>query len=164
LSYTHPTRRDLPVLPLKAIMTPPILHSFSVFSFSFFFPSQVAQIEIYKIPLFNSIITFSQYFPVRPLSLFALSRYLSPFPKLVLSPRFPRRTLTYMRLFTPRCFNHLYLFHFSALFFSALPINKARFSPDPLIHLYARRCTRHFPECFHPIVYPLQRLDRPKQA
>ena len=55
--------------------------------------------------------------PVRPALRFPtlFSRYL--FPNHILAP-FLLTNPTGMRRFPPRCFNHLYLFQFSALFFS----------------------------------------------
>jgi hypothetical protein len=49
----------------------------------------------------------------------------------ILHPGFPRGPYLDEAV-PPRCFNHLYLFHFSALFFSAFPIRQARLSSHPL--------------------------------
>ena len=70
-------------------------------------------------------------------------QYLTP-PQFASSP-----TLICVRLF-PHVVLIIYtFFHFSALFFSALPIKQARFSSHPLIHLYARRYTPAFPRMLH---------------
>ncbi|KAH8997427.1 hypothetical protein EDB92DRAFT_1424027 [Lactarius akahatsu] len=66
----------------------------------------------------------------------------------------------------PRCFNHLYLFHFSALFF-LIPSDQTGeafiSTPYPLICAAMHPA---FPRMPHPItfVYPLQSLTQPKRA
>ncbi|KAH9004154.1 hypothetical protein EDB86DRAFT_2140339 [Lactarius hatsudake] len=159
LTHRHPTRRDLPIPPNLASVTPPILHSpfprhtstdrdpsihtppsqlnfFSAPSHSLFFP-----------PLFlsHSLATFlsSSSSSDAPHCYLILS---VPFPHHILAP-FPLTNPTCMRLF-PHVVLIIYTFSISRLFFfSSLPIRQARLSSQPLIHLYARRCVRRFPVC-----------------
>jgi hypothetical protein len=86
---------------------------------------------------------------LQPVPLCCISR---SFPLLSLAFPFSSMNPSCMRLF-PHVFLIIYtFFHFSAPFFSALPISQARFSYLPPYPLICAAMHRHFPECF---TYPL---------
>lgn len=146
--------------------SPPILHSS---------PSQLAQIEISLLFPLSPPLTIHSSFPLsfslshlqclrmglcKPRTLFSISS----FPLLSLAFPFCSMNPSCMRLF-PHVVLIIYsFFHFSAPFFSALPISQAGevfiYPPYPLI---CAAMHRHFPECF---TYPLslQSLTPLKQA
>ncbi len=132
LTPRHPTRRDLPIPPNLASVTPPILHSP--------FPRHTGTDRDPSIvhPLLNSI-SFLLLLHILSLSLCVplllshslatfFSNYSSsdaPHCYLILSVPFPHHILApflyepYLHeAVPPRCFNHLYLFHFLGSFFS----------------------------------------------
>ena len=121
-------RRDLPIATNWATRSPPFLHSYSSFR----------QSHRDLLPLLPS----RQFPPPLPPSPSALPTALccSSVPPTLFPPIVPLVSIhgPYLHeAVPPRCFN-LYLFHFSALFFSAFPIRGEAFI-SPLIHLYARR-------------------------
>jgi hypothetical protein len=161
--YGPRPRRDMPIRPCMESWT----HLFSIFWLFYFFlflPVTVAQIEIISLPFPwpPSLTLIPSHSPLTSSQLaFAMSHtvmsisYLS-FPFCLHEPY---RT----RLF-PHVFLIIYTFSISRLFFSQLFRSLRRgFHLNPLIHLYARRCTGIFLNASPIIPYPFSsKLDPAK--
>ena len=134
-------RRDLPITPNWATRSPPILHSYSSFL--------VRHIEIFPLPS-PPISTNPPLRSLPPLELFrplVMQQSPSYLCSLLSHPSFPPTDHTRMRLF-PHVVLIIYTFSISRLFFSQLSDQTGEAFISPLIHLYARRCVRHFPGCY----------------